>query len=796
MWARAEWRRRWGTLAVLAFLVALAGGVTIGAVAGAGRADTAFARFTAHTRDANVTVFPTFESTEVFNPALEPRLAAAFDEAVALPGVVSATEGVLWAATPSPEIAAFQLGLARLAGAPSRPFVVAGDVPDANDAHQVTLNELAARTLGVGVGDRLTIHTVAPDQAQEWGANSGSMDEFRGPEVPVTVAAITRGAEDIAQAEDPTMSLTAGFLRDYGDAVFHCRCVVALYLDPSRLDEVISQLEAIYAPLGMEASRVEEGQLPGQVADGITTEVVALRLLAVAAAVAGLIVIAQAMARQAAEAGADSGVRRAMGATRRQLAAGTTLAILPAVLAGTVGAVALAVALSVLTPRGLARQAEVHPGVRVDLPVLVAGAGVVAVVSAVLAALASRWATRPPGPDAHRYGALPGWLRPGPMLGVSFAVRPGRGGRLAAWSAVIATAIGVSGVLGVWSFEASRHHLLNHSRLYGLDAGLDWTGPTDRFTPAAQAALAEPGVDAVAIDHSIQSGLTLTRDGRHTSVEPSATENLKASIGSTVVRGRPPAGPGEVAIGEAVAAAVGAHVGDAVTVVAQPDRGAPSEATVTVVGTVVSWGVDEVTNAFELTPAGLTTLAAALCPGGDTCAPVPHDIVVRVVAGAAGRAATEHLIDQHGFRAIDPPSVVGNIGQAGSVPLALAAFLGCLGLAGVLHALVVSLRRHRHDVVIGRSLGLNSRGARSSLRWDAGTLTLAGLAVGLPLGLAAGRVTWGLVAHRLGIVVEHALPWWAPVGVGVAVLAVVTVAAELPARSAGRLRPADLLRAE
>jgi ABC-type lipoprotein release transport system permease subunit len=57
-------------------------------------------------------------------------------------------------------------------------------------------------------------------------------------------------------------------------------------------------------------------------------------------------------------------------------------------------------------------------------------------------------------------------------------------------------------------------------------------------------------------------------------------------------------------------------------------------------------------------------------------------------------------------------------------------------------------------------------------------------------------VTWSLVADRLGVVVEHALPWWAPVGVGVAVLAVATVAAQLPARAAARLRPADLLRAE
>jgi hypothetical protein len=216
-------------------------------------------------------------------------------------------------------------------------------------------------------------------------------------------------------------------------------------------------------------------------------------------------------------------------------------------------------------------------------------------------------------------------------------------------------------------------------------------------------------------------------------------ENLKASIGSTVMQGRRPAGPGEVAIGEAVAAAVGARVGDAVTVVAEPSDGAAYRATVTVVGTVVSWGVDDVSNAFELTPAGIAALAAALCSGGEACAPEPSKVVVRLVAGPAGRATTEHLIDRHGFGSLDPPSVVGNIGQTGSVPLALAAFLGCLGLAALIHALVVTLRRHRRDVVICRSLGLSGRGVRSSLRWDAGILTVAGLAVGLPLGLAAGE---------------------------------------------------------
>jgi ABC-type lipoprotein release transport system permease subunit len=251
-----------------------------------------------------------------------------------------------------------------------------------------------------------------------------------------------------------------------------------------------------------------------------------------------------------------------------------------------------------------------------------------------------------------------------------------------------------------------------------------------------------------------------------------------------------------VVIGAAVARALGAQVGDAVTVVAQSDTEATHATTLTVVGTVVSWGVDEVTHAFELTSSGLAALAAAVCPGGDACAPQPSNVVVRVADGPAGRAATEHLIDQHGFGVIDPPSVVGNVGQAGSVPLVLAIFLGCLGLAGLIHALVVTLRRRRRDVVIGRSLGLSSRGARSSFRWDAGILTVAGLAVGLPLGVVTGQVAWGLVADRLGVIVEHALPWWAPLIVGVAVLGVAAIATEPPARAAGRLRPAAVLRAE
>ena len=45
LWVRSEWRSGWRALLGLALLIALGGGVTLAALAGARRADTAIDRF-------------------------------------------------------------------------------------------------------------------------------------------------------------------------------------------------------------------------------------------------------------------------------------------------------------------------------------------------------------------------------------------------------------------------------------------------------------------------------------------------------------------------------------------------------------------------------------------------------------------------------------------------------------------------------------------------------------------------------------------------------------------------------
>lgn len=117
-------------------------------------------------------------------------------------------------------------------------------------------------------------------------------------------------------------------------------------------------------------------------------------------------------------------------------------------------------------------------------------------------------------------------------------------------------------------------------------------------------------------------------------------------------------------------------------------------------------------------------------------------------------------------------------------------------MAGLLHAVVGVARRRRRDVVIARALGMSSGGARATMRWSAVTMVVIGLVLGVPLGIVAGQFVWAATARRLGTVVEQALPWWSPLVAVAGTLLVTLALAELPARRAARVRPAEALRTE
>jgi predicted lysophospholipase L1 biosynthesis ABC-type transport system permease subunit len=80
--------------------------------------------------------------------------------------------------------------------------------------------------------------------------------------------------------------------------------------------------------------------------------------------------------------------------------------------------------------------------------------------------------------------------------------------------------------------------------------------------------------------------------------------------------------------------------------------------------------------------------------------------------------------------------------------------------------------------------------------WQATAVALAGITVGAPIGIAAGRVLWRIFATDFGVVPVGVVEPVLIAALAVGVLAVANALAAVPALLAARSQPARLLRAE
>ena len=155
-------------------------------------------------------------------------------------------------------------------------------------------------------------------------------------------------------------------------------------------------------------------------------------------------------------------------------------------------------------------------------------------------------------------------------------------------------------------------------------------------------------------------------------------------------------------------------------------------------------------------------------------------------------------------RALEPLPTVGarrptdlaDLARLDRLPALLAGVLGVLAAATLVHTLVSSMRRRRRDLAILKTLGFLRRQIAVTLLWEATTLTLFALALGVPIGAAAGRWTWTLFAQRLGLVPAPVFPPEAIVVIVLGTLGLAAAVAAAPAWVAARTRPAVVLRAE
>jgi predicted lysophospholipase L1 biosynthesis ABC-type transport system permease subunit len=110
--------------------------------------------------------------------------------------------------------------------------------------------------------------------------------------------------------------------------------------------------------------------------------------------------------------------------------------------------------------------------------------------------------------------------------------------------------------------------------------------------------------------------------------------------------------------------------------------------------------------------------------------------------------------------------------------------------------MTVFVRRRRRDLAILKTLGFSRRQSAATVAWQATSFMLAALALGLPLGVAAGRWAWYLAADQLESVAPPVIPVLAIALIVPATLLAGNALAALPARAAARTGPGIVLRQE
>jgi ABC-type antimicrobial peptide transport system permease subunit len=184
---------------------------------------------------------------------------------------------------------------------------------------------------------------------------------------------------------------------------------------------------------------------------------------------------------------------------------------------------------------------------------------------------------------------------------------------------------------------------------------------------------------------------------------------------------------------------------------------------------------------------------------------VNHEALLGLRPGADAGQVAERLraafasIPNSFLLFISYPSTIDRAGEMADLrdlPLVLCVFLAVLGLAATGHVLLVSVQRRSGEFAVLRALGMTPRQARRIPSTQAVVYALAGLAAGVPIGIAAGRLLWRLVSDQTPLAYRTPdLGWSLVILIALTLGAGIVLAIPL-ARRVGARRIAEVLRAE
>ena len=110
------------------------------------------------------------------------------------------------------------------------------------------------------------------------------------------------------------------------------------------------------------------------------------------------------------------------------------------------------------------------------------------------------------------------------------------------------------------------------------------------------------------------------------------------------------------------------------------------------------------------------------------------------------------------FAGVRPTKIV-NVARITFVPFVLTVVLAVLAVIAIGSAVFTAVRRRRHDVTVLRSMGADDRWLVHAGHWQAIAATLVPVAIGVPLGIVAGRLVFRLYADNLGTLNDATWPF-------------------------------------
>ncbi len=848
--ARAELRSRWRMLIALAIVVGIGGGASIAALAGAQRTDTAVPEFLSYALadDGGFLFGNVLSPPPVPGPADSLALAPAERKIVDLPQVAAYFRAPYLFLTPdrsgaNPNFNADQLNVIGdadpdLYRSIDRPLLLSGRLPEPHRPFEVAVNELAATARHLHVGSTLRLYAYSYAQVTSGALNSSSSAtpiKPAGPSYQVHVTGIVRFPQDVnavvplidrqgvSYESQRNLYTTPAFLqqlaRGFGVPVSQVPDInlVAVRLHHGGADwkafthEVSKASESaitVGSPGNVEGMR----QAAASAERGIHLDVAALIVFGLLVALVTILFVGQALGRQVQSQAGDYHVLRTLGADRGEVAAVVLLLAALVGFAGAAVAVAVAFAASPIMPVGLARQAEIHTGFDANVTYFALGF-VILVALVTLSALVpalrvSRHAKASEVDEPRRHagwssGLLGRATSPVVSIGMRFGLESRTGTATSTASGLVTAVVAVATLAAVLSFGASLNHLISSPPAQGWNWDVLVGNPNDQSDHEAQeAALLSRnpnvgGYSAITIVAGASQGTAVI--DKHVIDFLIGLDPFRGNVHPTLLAGHEPRRPDQIVLASDTMQTLHRHIGQDVHV--------PTPAgllTLHVVGQMVAPSVGDLfTNgmgdgAWVYGPAIHAQQASQQQPQNGLPQSSFNLFLVRYADGVSPSAGLASLQRQFGHDILRhvPPEDVINLQNVDRLPFVLTALVVVLGVATVGNALVVSIRRRRRDLAVLKTVGFVRRQVMGVVAWQATSIGLAALVIGLPVGAAVGRWAWSTVATEIGSASPPVVPWLALTVLVPAVLVVVNLIAGMPAWSAARVAPAQVLRSE